>query len=623
VLAALLCAASACSPPAGARRSIVLVTIDTLRADHVTAAIAPSLARLAAGAVVFDTAISVGPLTLPGHASLLTGQFPPVHGVRDNHVSSLDPGTPTYTAQLKARGYDTAAFVSAVVLHRRYGLAAQFDEYDDAIAGESPERGAADTLARAERWLASRADADRRPFFLWIHLFEPHAPYLTGSYAGEVTAVDRELGRFFEALRLRGLWDDIVLSVTSDHGESLGEHGEDTHGFFIYDSTIRIPWILKAPGLTPGRFAPQVRIVDVMPSMVALAETGAAETTGSRPIEGRDLSSSLRSMTDPELSAYVETLLPKHQFNWSELSGLRTPAAKYIHAPIPELYRLRDDPGETRNLAAVEPELTSRMQRIVAAAATHAAGSRRARTNTADTEKLMSLGYLGGAHAASAATGLQRADPKSKLEIYQLVMSSLTLSESGRAEAALAALARAERLEPGLTQVHYLKGVILGGQERYREAAAALERAIALDPQHVLARFKLALAYLRVGDNPRAETVLNAVIADEPDNMRAYQNLAALAYARGDLARAEAMSRRAIEIDPGYYDAWNTLGAVYLVLKRPDDAMQALERALAIRPASAQAHHNLSLAHQARGDAHAATAASRAACQLDRAFCSR
>jgi choline-sulfatase len=600
---------------------MILVTIDTLRPDHVTPEIAPALARLADTSLVFQNAISVGPLTLPAHASLLTGQIPPAHGVRDNHIFSLDAGTPTYTSWLQSRGYDTAAFVSAVVLDRRYGLADGFDVYDDAMPGQSPERSAAETLARAEGWLANRSSGREAPFFLWIHLFEPHAPYLTGSYAGEVTAVDHELGRFFSMLRTRGLWDDTVLSVTSDHGESLGEHGEDTHGFFIYDSTIRIPWILKAPTVAPGRFSPQVRLLDVMPTMLALAGSSEMKEPVLEDVEGLDLSAYLAKGIDPGLSAYSETLLPKHQFNWSELSAIRTASVKYIHAPEPELYRWPEDPGETRNLVASEPALAARMRDSVARASTGSFATRRQRSDVVEAEKFLALGYIGQAYMPVDAGGAERPDPKSKLEIYQLVMSALTLSESGRPDAALAALDRAERLEPDVTQIHYLRGVMLGGQERYREAAAALERTVALNPRHVLARFKLALAYLRMGDNARAETVLQAVIADEPENVRAYQNLAALAYARGDLARAESLARRATELDAEYFDAWNTLGAVYVLMDRPAEAVQALTRAVALSPRSGQAQHNLSLALRARGEAQAAATAEARACALDPRYC--
>ena len=226
---------------------------------------------MAREAVRFETAVTVAPVTLPAHASLLTGTYPPAHGVRDNQIFSLAPETATYTAWLKARGYATGAFVSAIVLDHRYGLNNGFDTYDDEMSGAS-ERSARETLDRAERWVGSA----RQPFFLWVHLFEPHAPYVAGSYAAEVTAVDSELDRFFNALRGRGIWDDLVVSVTSDHGESLGEHGESTHGYFVYDSTVRIPWILKAPGVKARQFAHQVRIVDVLPTMIALSRVAAA-----------------------------------------------------------------------------------------------------------------------------------------------------------------------------------------------------------------------------------------------------------------------------------------------------------------------------------------------------------
>lgn len=614
----MLAGVPACGPSPPARRSLLVITIDTLRPDHVTAAVAPALTRLAAEAVVFDNAISVGPLTLPGHASLLTGQFPPQHGVRDNHLYALDPAIPTYTSLLKSRGYATAAFVSAVVLDRRYGLAPGFDTYDDAVAGDTPERGAVATLGAAMSWLDRRTATDT-PFFVWVHLFEPHAPYLTGTYAGEVSAADRELGGFFETLRTRGLWDDLVVSVTSDHGESLGEHGEDTHGYFVYDSTIRIPWILKAPALAAGRFVPQVRLVDVLPTMIALAETAPADTPGLTAVEGRDLSGDIRGARDPGLTAYAETLLPLHQFNWSELAAIRTPDLKFIEAPDPELYRLRDDPAETHNIVALEPALAERMRRAVPTVSRAAA--RRAQVDAVQADRLLSLGYLGHAYTAPAPAGTRRADPKSRLAVYQLVMSALTLSETGRPAEALDALTQAERQEPDLVQVHYLKGVILGGQERYREAAAALERTVALSPTHLIARFKLALAYLRLGDHTRAEGILQAVVADEPRNMRAYQNLAAIAYSRGDLTRAEQMARRALEIDASYFDAWNTLGATYLMMRRPADAIEVLSKAVALRPESGQAHHNLALAHQAQGDARAAAEARARACQLDARFC--
>jgi arylsulfatase A-like enzyme/Flp pilus assembly protein TadD len=579
-----------------------VITIDTLRADHVNTRVTPALERLAREAVVFESATSVAPVTLPAHASLLTGTFPPAHGVRDNTIYSLSQDTPTYTRWLRDRGYATAAFVSAVVLDRRYGLNQGFETYDDAI-GDAPERRAAETLDRARAWLAELAGGrEGKPFFAWIHLFEPHAPYLSGSYAGEVTEVDRELDAFFSWLREQGLWDDLVLSVTSDHGESLGEHAEQTHGFFVYDSTIRIPWILKAKRLSPARLAAHVRIVDVMPTMARLANVDADIDWAT---DGIDLAPSVRSGQDPGLEGYAETYLPRHQFQWSELKSLRAGGMKYIEAPKPELYDLRTDPSERQNLVADRPAEAARLKTLLGAVErTRGVTSRAAAPQPDLEEKFMALGYIGGSSSAEAPPGARLTDPKDRVDVYALTMSALELSEAGKPQDALAALARAERLDPGVTQVQYLKGTILGTQQRYDEAARALERTVALNPRHVAARFRLALAYLRLSRLDAAEDTLDSVLADEPRNVRAHHNLATIAYTRGDLQRAEELERQAIAIDQNYFEAWNTLGAIYIASGKPEAAIAALNTAITLNPASEQARHNLSLAVRAREARH-------------------
>lgn len=657
IAAALLLLASACggakSPTSEvAKKPIVLITIDTLRADHVNAKVTPALDRLARESIAFDQGVSVGPLTLPGHASLLTGLFPPAHGLRDNHLYSLPKETATYTAWLKSQGYRTGAFVSSIVLDGRYGLNAGFDTYDDEMLDGAPERSARETLRRAAQWLTSQAATTGQsevsgtrappagagaPFFLWIHLFEPHAPYRTGTYASEVTAVDRELDGFFTQLREHGLWNDTILSVTSDHGESLGEHGEATHGYYVYDSTIRIPWILRAPGLTARRVPAQVRLVDVMPTMIALAEIGAGAAPPIAGAHGENLVPYLAKGGFPSLEAYAETFLPRNQFNWSELKAIRGGAAsggpdaggyKFIDAPDPELYALAQDPAEAKNVianAAEAPRVAS-MKKIITGLEQHskavAAAAQRQSSDIVEAEKFLSLGYIGqSSPAAAAAPGAQLPDPKKKLAIYQLVMSSIDLNESGRADEALGALKRAAAMDPSVTQVHYLQGLILGGQQRYKEAAAALERTIALNPRHVLARFKLALAWLRLNRTADAEKALQTVLEDEPRNVRAFHNLAAIAYARGDLRRAESLERQALAIEPDYFDAWNTLGAIYVVEKRAAEALDALNKATALRPSSGQAQYNLALALQASGALSAAQAAADKACSLEQRYC--
>ena len=614
----LLNALGACSTqePAARPRSIVLVTIDTLRADHVNAGVTPALDRLARESVVFDTAITVSPVTLPSHASLLTARYPTAHGVRDNQVFALPEGTPTYAGWLKARGYATGAFVSAIVLDERYGLSAGFETYDDEMGGLN-ERSATDTLARAERWL----DGARSPFFLWVHLFEPHAPYSGGSYTAEINRADAALGAFFEGLRKRGLWDDAVVSVTSDHGESLGEHGETTHGFFVYDSTVRIPWMLKAAGLNAGRFAPQVRILDVLPTMIALARSAPSDDPPPAAVDGVDLTPYITRNESPRLEAYSETFLPRHQFNWSELTSLRTDGFKYIDAPAPELYDLRVDPAEMRNLAVERRDLVASMRTTLAALKRTTGTASRPESDPILAEKFMALGYIG--YAGSPETeGVPLPDPKAKLEVYELTMSAFELAGKGRPDEALSALGRAAALDGNVTQVHYLAGTILGQLGRFREAASSLERAVRSNPRFVPAHFKLALAYLRLDQHDRAERTLRVVLDHEPKNVRAHHNLAAIAYARGDLARAETLERQAVAIDAGYFDAWNTLGAIYVLAKRPVEAIDALQKAIQLDPRSGRAHYNLGLAFQAAGQSAAARDTFQKACSLDSRFCS-
>src|SRR5207249_457743 len=392
------------APPPHTPASIILITIDTLRADHVSERLTPSLIALSRDAVVFDNVFTSAPLTLPAHASLLTALYPPRHRIHDNHVAALAAETPAFPPRLKSAGYATAAFVSAIVLDHRYGLNRGFDVYDDEIDG--PERAGAETLARAERWI----ETARPPFFAWIHLFEPHAPYRSGSYAGDVSAADGALAGFFRFLHEHRLWDEAAISVTADHGEALGDHGEQTHGFFVYDATLRIPWILKAPGLRPGHVRRVARIVDQLPTIVAAAG-GAAALPGGPSTDGIDLLPFLSKDNAPPLEAYAETFLPRDQFGWSELRSVRTGRLKYIQAPDPELYDVIADPGERANDAGARRQEAAALERTIAAMARGAPPEAAAAVapDPLLEERLLSLGYIGSTGAANAAAAA--ADP--------------------------------------------------------------------------------------------------------------------------------------------------------------------------------------------------------------------
>jgi arylsulfatase A-like enzyme len=325
---------------------------------------------MAAQGVRFETAISPAPLTLPSHASLMTGLDPPRHGVRHNSIHRLAAGVPTLAEHMRAHGMATAAFVGALVLDRRFGLDRGFDVYDDRMERRSArfsgyaERPADHVVDAAVAWL------ERAPqrFFLWVHLYDPHvehqpppgfaAAFARRPYLGEIAFADQQTGRLVRAVRDRFGDEGLLVAITSDHGESLGEHGEPTHAYTVYDATQRVPLILLGTGLPAGRVvATPVRLLDVAPTLLA--------TVGARALDsdGRDLRPLWEAPDaggDPP-AAYVETLATHLDYGWSPLVGLRTERFKYIRAPRPELYDLAADPGELHDLADRDPERVRRL----------------------------------------------------------------------------------------------------------------------------------------------------------------------------------------------------------------------------------------------------------------------
>ena len=393
------------SGPQPAPERVVLVTIDTLRADRVgcygaTAGHTPQLDALAAQGVRFAVAISPAPLTLPAHASLMTALDPPGHGVRHNSIHRLDATLPTLAERMRAAGHATAAFVGAVVLAERFGLGRGFDVYDDDMGERTSgvvgyaERRANRVVDAALAWVR---EAPAR-FFLWVHFYDPHATYdpppgfasafASRPYAGEIAFVDAQLGRLIAGIEERWSAEGLLIVVTSDHGESLNEHGEATHSYTIYDATQRVPLVMRGPGLPAGRVieAP-VRLIDVAPTLLGLV--------GAQPLTeatGRDLRPLIAGAERAGRVAYIETLATQLDYRWSPLLGLRTARFKYIRAPRPELYDLEADPDETSNLAADEPDRVASFERaleerLVGARPAVSAGD----LSPADRERLQSL----------------------------------------------------------------------------------------------------------------------------------------------------------------------------------------------------------------------------------------
>ena len=663
---AIALSASACagerppSPPPTAH-NLVIVTIDTLRADRLgcygnRAVATPRLDRIASGGGLFEQATVHVPLTRPSHASIFTGLLPAEHGLRDNVSPSLASDVPTLAPMLKAAGFRTGAFVSSIVLSRQSGLNRGFDEYADRFEIDGDDARFLNTIQRpgdvaikdALAWIQSAAEGR---FLAWIHLYDPHDPYEPPEpyatryagrpYDGEVAWTDELMGRLEDALQRLGLQDRTLLVVTSDHGEGLGEHGESVHGFFVYESTLRVPLIVRGPGVAPGRRIKEVaRSVDLLPSVLELLGVPApAGWKGS----GRSLAPALRGTGPlaPE-PAYAESLLPLLHYGWSDLRALRDGQWKYIQAPRPELYDLEADPGETRDLAA---EMPARAEALRNGLAAHLAREREVKTDASGVpadllEKLGALGYL-GAGAPRSSPGTAAADPKDKLDEYKVLNRLVRegLVALRRKDHASSARRFRELLARGVEsfEVHYYLGRALAASGKPREAIPHFEAAIARLPGFSAAYLELAQCRLALRDTAGAIEALRRGQAAAPKDPRLHEReaqvwkrdkrppeaiaayRAAVAMApkdallrvqlgealrdAGQLDAAARELREAVALDPAPGSYWNSLGMVLGVAGRLAEAESAFREALARDAANAQYAYNAGLAAERQGRA--------------------
>lgn len=558
--AALALACSGATPaPSASAASVLLVTIDTLRADRVGAygdasARTPNIDGLARGGVVFEAAYCTAPITLPSHASLLTGLLPPAHGVRGNGSFALGKGARTLGEVLRSRGLRSAAFVGAFPLARRFGLDRGFDHYDDAFERapglhfEFPERPADRVVAAARAWLA----ANPGPAFVWVHLYDPHAPYAPPAefrgadpYRGEIAFVDSALGPLLLD------WDarpgPAVVALAADHGEAFGEHEEESHSLFVYDTTLRVPLVLRGAGVPAGRrIATPVSLVDLPASLADLA--GAS---GSLP------GASLRPLWAHEgargAAVYAETLAPRLDFGWSDLRAWRDGKFKYVRAPRPELFDLEADPGETRNLVASEPERARAMAADLETALKEM-GEResRAAADPEAAERLRALGYVQGPGGRGSG-----ADPKDRVGVAR-------------------SLARASGPFSGPEEV----------VRTYREI-------VALDPENPLANFRLADALLRAGRAREAVPHFTRVIEGGPTSADPFVGLATAYAELGRIGDAERVLRRALDLELGSGQVHFNLGEIARSRGDEKSARAAYEAALSDESTRARARERL------------------------------
>jgi choline-sulfatase len=660
------------APPS--RPNLVLVTLDTVRADHLgcygdSQAITPALDGLAAEGLRFTSASSTVPLTLPSHTTILSGLLPPHHGLRNNGAGLLAPGTPTLATLLSAAGYRTAAFLGAFVLDHRFGLAGGFEVYDDEIPRDpkagtilEAERPGRDVMDRALAWLRTPRKDDSRPFFVWVHLYDAHAPYTPPAawaakhpgrpYDGEISEVDEQVGRLLAELKSRGLDGKTVVAVAADHGEGLGEHGELTHGLLLYEPTIHVPLLLRAPwGLKPRVVAAPVSLVDLAPTLAGLV--GHPFPAGR---DGRDLSRALLAGEEPPAgNVYAETRYPA-TFGWSPLAALRRRDLKYIASPRPELYDLRRDPGEAANLLAASPgaanaDTARGFASGIAAIEAGAVAAPRSGDSKADAEtraRLASLGYVAGRGAAPGAPAASpkpanAPDPKAVVELFQRFERAdarLDAGDTAGAATELAALVAADPANPvfrgKLAAAWRERGELDRAIPLYRQAAAdapndaeawydlasalreagrlpaarqAVERALALDARMPDAHNTLGIIDLGDGKLAAAQREFETATGLDPRNAAALNNLGNVLRAEEKPADAERAYQRAVAVAPTYAEPLNGLGTLAVDRDRPREALPYFERALALAPGYHEVRLNQAIAHDLAGDAGEALSA--------------
>ncbi len=684
VVVALFCATPVCgqvharatAKAVKARPNVILITIDTVRADHLGCygnkdIQTPTLDGLARDGVVFERAISQVPLTWPSHAVILTGLYPFQNGVQDFTGQPLEARFRSVAQAFKQHGYATGAVVSAFVLDRSWGLARGFDFYDDAFAPEEfanrdlglVDRRAGESVDRALAWLKKNP---RRPFFFWLHLYDPHSPYDPPEpyrseyqghlYDGEIAYADHELGRVIAWLKQNKIYDSSLLLFVSDHGESLGEHGEHEHGFFVYNATVHVPLIVKPParnGFRPSRVARPVETAAVAPTLL---EGAGIHDTMNGQLRSHGL---LEANAPADDAAYSETFYPFSSFGWSPLHALETSRYHYIEAPRPELYDLTADPQETNNLASQQSAtvavLKDKLQKLLLDRPfTPAAGNNSGLSPDA-ADKLRSLGYVAYRSPVSAsalAAGVP--DPKDKLWEFNSILEAEDALRAGNTDKGKSLLLQVREKDPEMYVVPFVLGEAALEQKQWDEAATELRKSLELNPHFDQAMLGLSRALIFQEKFDEAKQWDKSAIQYNPENYRAWyqlgfidarsdkaaaitdyekavsiqgnfpplrRDLGLLQFQLGNYAEAARHLSRAVELGIKDATVYNSLGISYSRTGRLRQAVASYKQALEIDPKLAQTHLNLGFAYERLGQKDLAESEYHRACEMKSDLC--
>ena len=657
--------------PEGGVENLLLVTFDTTRADRIgcygyEGAGTPTLDGLARDGVLFGRCITPAPITLPSHATLLTGFQPYGHGARNNGTHKVSGDVRSIAERLKEVGFSTGAVVSSFVLDSRFGLDAGFDSYDDDLSagigqgefGYAETRGD-DTTRRALKWLDERGE---ERWFLWVHYFDPHADYSppepyrsrykSSPYDGEIAYTDAMLGELLRQLRLSGELDETLVIVTADHGEALGDHGESTHGVFIYDSTTHVPLLMKHPELPEGRRVEEViGLVDIAPTAMDLMGV-----TYGDEFDGRSFITAMLSQGSPfeATPAYSESMFPRVGFGWSDLRALRGEDWRYVRAPRPELYDLRQDPGELKDLSEAQPELLAGRARelevllpeVEVEVYTRDGGG----MDTDVASALAALGYAGSDLSGEAADGL--ADPKDKIEEVKLLHEAEAALAFDKKDEAEAIYRRLIAANPNSVDARNPLADMLSRQGRYQEAievhrevvrlpaaksvnfvslaqleeklgvgdfAATLELAKAYDPRDPLPWVVEGSLVHGLDDPNAAMAAYQKALELDARCAKAWLGVCDVESSRRNLAGAMAAVKQAVECDPYLYLAWFKLGSLQAAGGQAANAVTSFARAAEIEPTHVRSLLGLTMLHLQLGQRSSALQRLEQALQADRA----
>ena len=592
--------------------NLLLITIDTLRVDRVGAfggrgQLTPHLDQWAGESVRFTRAYASAPLTLPSHTSILTALSPPAHGVRANGLFRLADGVPTLATVLHDRGYRTGAFVGAFVLDARFGLTRGFDVYDDRYgekhegdATEGAERRAEDVITPAASWVLAQAT----PWFAWVHLYDPHAPYRApepyasqhAPYDAEVAYTDAMVGKLLDDLRSAKQLDRTIVFVTADHGESLGEHGERTHGVFAYDVTMRVPWFMWTGGHSAGRaYDGLARLIDLAPTALDVAGIPAPSS-----FEGHSLLSAVNGQAAPPATAYIEAMDANLTRNWAPLTGIVAGNTKLLDLPVPELYDLDRDPHEATNVFAKEGERARALGVLLrdarVAVESHTTDAQRTPLNADARQRLQALGYVASSADPASRVYTASDDPKALIGPSNDLDDAVKAFNAGSRAEGMGTVRAIARDHPTFSTAF---GQLAAMQRQTGDLAGAIatledivKRGIA---DH---RVMIVLAgYLtESGDTDKAEKLLEAVITSHPDSFDAYNSLGAVLVRQGHHDRARDAFAKAIAIDPTSAVAFANLGSDELATKQLESGIDHLRRAVELDPRQFDALYNLGLA---------------------------